>query len=89
MMSRALVGLLPMTRQNTRPGIRSQKSTPDVDGHKTSSRRVEFKGVRDRDARGGKPRQWATMTHRECDCDDADIDVSYRMCYISVNNNAF
>ena len=25
------------------------------------------------------------MTHRACDCDDADIDVSYRMCCISVN----
>ena len=27
------------------------------------------------------------MNHRACDCDDADIDVSYRMCCISLNNS--
>ena len=65
----------------------ARKSAPDVDGHKTSSRRVEFEGVRDRDTRGGNPKQLAIMTHRACDCDDADVDVSYRTCCISINND--
>ena len=65
----------------------AKKSALDVDGSKTATRRVEFEGVRDRDASGGNPRHLATMTHRACDCDDADIDVSYRMCCISANNN--
>ena len=42
---------------------------------------------RENHAGGGMPRKSATMTHRACDCDDADIDVSYRMCRISVNNS--
>ena len=57
-----------------------------VDGHKKFNRRVEFEEIRDRDTRGGKHKQLAIMTHRACDCDDADIDTSYRMCCISVNN---
>ena len=64
----------------------ARKSAPDADGHKQFSRRVEFAGVSERDSRGGKHKQLAIMTHRACDYDDADIDISYRMCYISVNN---
>jgi hypothetical protein len=65
----------------------ARKSAPDVDGHSKYSRRVQFEGVRERDTRGGKHKQLAIMTHRACDCDDADIDTSYRMCCISVNNS--
>ena len=64
----------------------ARKNAPDVDGHKQFSRRVEFEGVRDHDNRGGKHKQLAIMTHGACDCDDADIDITYRMCCISVNN---
>ena len=64
----------------------ARKSAPDVDGLKQFGRRVEFEGVRERDNRGGKHKQLAIMTHEACDCDDADIDITYRMCCISVNN---
>lgn len=33
------------------------------------------------------PQQLATMTHGSCDCDDADVDIFYRMCCVSVHNS--
>ena len=64
----------------------ARKSAPEIDGTKKFNRRVEFEDVHERDNRGGKHKQLAIMTHRACDCDDADIDTSYRMCCISVDN---
>ena len=63
----------------------ARKSAPDIDG---PIRRVEFEGFRDRDARGGMLRQLANTTLGSCDCDDADIYITYRMCWISVDNNS-
>ena len=30
-----------------------------------------------------------TMTHPSCNCDDTDVDTTYRMCCITVSNSSF
>jgi hypothetical protein len=67
------------------PGAR--QSAPDVNGNRPATRRVEFEGVKDIDPRGGTPRQLATISYGKCDCDDADVDTSYRMCCITVGTS--
>ena len=64
----------------------ARKSTPDVDGHKPTTRRVEFEGYKDCHARG-KPQHLATIHPGSCDCDDADVDTTYRMCCVSAYNH--
>jgi hypothetical protein len=39
----------------------ARQSAPDVNGQKPATRRVEFEGTKDCDARGGTPPQLATM----------------------------
>ena len=59
----------------------------DVNGDKRATRRVEFEGVNDCDTREGTPRQLATISYGTCDCDDADVDATYRMCCITVGTS--
>ena len=65
----------------------AKQSAPDVNGNKPATRRVEFEGVKDRDTRGGTPRHLATISCGTCDCDDADVDTTYRMCCITVGTS--
>jgi hypothetical protein len=55
--------------------------------NKPATRLVEFEGVKDRDARRGTPRQLATISHGTCDYDDADVVITYRMCFITVGTS--
>ena len=45
----------------------ARQSVQEVNGHKPATRRVEFEGVKDRDAR--------------------DVDITYRMCCITVGTS--
>ena len=65
----------------------ARQSATDVNGRASATRRVEFEGVKDRDTRGGTPRQLATISCGTCDCDDADVDTTYRMCCITVGTS--
>ena len=35
----------------------------------------------------GRSQLSTTMTHPSCDCDDTDVDTTYRMCCITVGNS--
>ncbi len=65
----------------------AKQSVSDAHGHKPATRRIEFEGVKDRDTRGGTPRVLATISTVRCDCDDADVDITYRMCCITVDTS--
>jgi len=48
---------------------------------------LKFNVPRDRDGRGGNNYLSSLLSKSSCDCDDADIDMTYRMCCISVENS--
>ena len=62
----------------------ARKSVPDVQGYKVKERGVQFNVPKDRDGRGGNNHLSSLLSKSSCDCDDADIDMTYRMCCISV-----
>ena len=38
-------------------------------------------------SRGGTSQLSTTMTHPSCNCDDTDVDTTYRVCCITVGNS--
>jgi hypothetical protein len=65
----------------------ARKSAPDEQGYKVKERGVQFNVPKDRDRRGGNNYLSLLLSKSSCDCDDADIDMTYRMCCISVGNS--
>ena len=65
----------------------ARKSAPDEQGYKVKERGVQFSVPKDRDGRGGNNYLSLLLSKSSCDCDDADIDMTYRMCCISVGNS--
>jgi hypothetical protein len=67
----------------------ARKSTPDEQGYKVKERGVQFNVPKDRDGRGGNNylSSLLSKSSSNCDCDDADIDTTYRMCCVSVGNS--
>ena len=62
----------------------ARKSAPDEQGYKV---KVQFNVPKDRDGRGGNNYLSSLLSKSSCDCDDADIDMTYHMCCISVGNS--
>ena len=56
------------------------KSEPDEQGHKAKERGVPFDVSRDRDGKGGNNYLSSLVSKSSCDCADADIDMTYRIC---------
>jgi hypothetical protein len=65
----------------------ARKSAPDEQGYKVKERGVQFNVPKDRDGRGGNNYLSSLVSKCSCDCDDADIDMTYRMCCISVGDS--
>jgi hypothetical protein len=55
-------------------------------GYKVKERGVQFNVPKDRDGRGGNYLS-SLLSKSSCDYDDVDIDMTYRMCCISVGNS--
>jgi hypothetical protein len=65
----------------------ARKSAPDEQGYKVKERGVQFNVPKDRDGRRGNNYLSSLLSKSSCDCDDADIDTTYRMCCISVGKS--
>ncbi len=50
-------------------------------------REVRFEDKGSRGPRGGTPRLSATTDTASCHCDDIDVDMTYRMCCLTVDNS--
>ena len=48
---------------------------------------VHFREHEETSSRGGASQLSTTMTHPSCNCDDTDVDTTYRMCCITVGNS--
>ena len=62
----------------------ARKSSPDAEGNKPREVRFEEMG---REPRGGTPHLSAITTIVSCDCDDTDIDMTYRMRCLQLEVN--
>ena len=62
----------------------TRKSAPDAEGNKPREVRFEERG---RESRGVTPHLSAIMTIVSCDCDDTDIDMTYRMRRLTVGDS--
>ena len=58
---------------------------PEADG--SNPREVRFEDKGDRGSRGGTPNLSAITTTASCDCDDIDVDMTYRMCCLTVGSS--
>jgi hypothetical protein len=65
----------------------ARKSAPDEQGYKVKERGVQFNVPKVCDGRGGNNYLSSLLSKSSCDYDDADIDMTYRMCCISVGNS--
>ena len=48
---------------------------------------MHFREHEDGSSRGGMSQLSTTMTHPSCNCDDTDVDTTYRMCCITVGKS--
>jgi len=62
----------------------ARKSAPDEHGNEVKESRVQFDVSSNR---GGNNYLSSLASKGSCDCDDADIDMTYRMCCISVGKS--
>jgi hypothetical protein len=60
----------------------ARKSAPDEHGYKAKEREVQFDVPKDLEGRGGNHHLASLVSKSSCGCDDADIDMTYRMCCI-------
>jgi hypothetical protein len=65
----------------------ARDSVPDEHGYKVKERGVRFDVPKDREGRGGNHHLSSLVSKSSCDCDDADIDMTHRMCCFSVGNS--
>jgi hypothetical protein len=65
----------------------ARKSAPDEQGYKVKERGVQFNVPKDGDVGGCNNYLSSLLSKSSCDCDDAGIDMTYRMCCISVGNS--
>jgi hypothetical protein len=61
----------------------ARKVAPDEQGHQVIERGAQFDVQKDREVITTSRLQ----SKSSCDCDDADIDKTYRMCCISLGNS--
>ena len=65
-------------------GVAGQ-SVPEAD--RSNPREVRFEDKAGNGSRGGTPHLSAITTTASCDCDDIDIDMTYRMCCLTVGDS--
>ena len=65
--------------------IVARQSVPDIDG--SNPREVHFEDKATRGSRGSAPHLSAITTIASCDCDDIGIDMTYRMCCLTVGDS--
>ncbi len=63
----------------------ARQSVPDANG--SNPREVRFEDKAGRGSRGGTPHLSAITTTASCDCDDIDVDLTYRMCCLTVGDS--
>ena len=65
-------------------GVAGQ-SVPEAD--RSNPREVRFEDKAGNGSRGGTPHLSAITTTASCDCDDIDVDMTYRMCCLTVGDS--
>ena len=87
--------------KSDRPSERDSKSNPadsssssrggshyqPRDNQRRDRGSVHFNEREDSSSRGGTSQLSTTMTQPSCNCDDTDVDTTYRMCCITVGNS--
>ena len=63
----------------------ARQSAPEADG--SNPREVRFEDKAGRGSKGGTPHLSAITTTASCDCDDIDVDMTYRMCCLTVGDS--